>query len=80
MGTSHRYTYVPSLLALPLPSHPIPPLQVVTEHQSELPESYGKFLLAVYFTYGSVYVSMQLFPFVPPSPPHTVPTNLPTEF
>ena len=28
-----RYIYVPSLLSLPPISHPIPPLQVVTEHQ-----------------------------------------------
>ena len=86
MGISHRYTYVPSLVALPLPSHPIPPLLVVTEHQFELPESYSKFPVylsantAVYFTYGSVYVSMQLSPFVPPSPSPAVPTSLPTEF
>ena len=29
---SHRYTYMPSLLSLPLTSHPSPPLYIVTEH------------------------------------------------
>ena len=32
---NHRCTYVPSLLNLPLSSHPFPPLQVVTEPQFE---------------------------------------------
>ena len=50
---SHRYTYVPSLLNLPPTSLPIPPLKVVTEMWFEFPESYSKFLLATYFTYGN---------------------------
>ena len=51
------------------PSHlpPISPLCVITEHWFALPESYSKFPLAICFTYGSVYVSMLLSPFVPPS-------------
>ena len=47
---SHQHTHVPSLLNLPPTSHPIPPLQAVTEHQVELPVSYRKFPLAIYFT------------------------------
>ena len=53
---------VPSLLNLPPVSYPISPLQVVTEPQCELPVSYSKFPLAIYFTLGSVYVSMLLSP------------------
>ena len=51
------------------PSHlpPISPLCVITEHWFALPESYSKFPLAICFTYGSVYVSMLLSPFVPRS-------------
>ena len=37
-----------------------PPLQVVTEPQFEVPKSQSKFPLAIYFTYGSIYVSMIL--------------------
>ena len=62
---SHRYTHAPP--NLPPTSHPIPPLYIVTEPQFEVPESYSKFPLAICFTYGSVYVSMLLSPFVPPS-------------
>ena len=40
---SYRCTYVPSLLNLPSTFHPIPLLQVVTEHQVELPVSGSKF-------------------------------------
>ena len=61
----------------PLPCEPpsyLPPLPT-TEHWVEIPVSYSKFPLALYFTYVSVYVSMLLFQFIPPSPPHTVPTS-----
>ena len=60
----------PRSSASPTP-HPIPSIQVVTEHQFELLESYSKFPLAIYFTYGSVYVSKLLPPFVHllPTPP-----------
>ena len=57
---SCRYTYVPSLWNLPPTSLPIPPLQAVTEPRFEFPESHSKFPLAVYFTHGSVYVSLLL--------------------
>ena len=47
---SHRYTYVPSLLDLSPTSQPIPPLQVVIEHQFEFPELYGKLPLLILHT------------------------------
>ena len=50
---SHRYILVPSLLNLPSPHlPPVLPLSVVTEPHFEFPESYSKFPLALYFTYG----------------------------
>ena len=52
--TSHRYTYIPSLLKLSPISLPIPPLSVDTEPLFEFPESYSKVLLAIYFTYDNV--------------------------
>ena len=63
------YPHIPSLLHLP-PSLPIPPLQVVTNHQADLPVLCSCFPLAIYFTFGSVYMSMPLSHFVPvyPSP------------
>ena len=42
------------------PLNSIPFLQVVTEHRVELPVTYGKFPLALYFTFGNVYVSKLL--------------------
>ena len=65
---SHGYTYVLSFLNLSPTSHPILPFHVVTEHQIELPESYGNFPLAIYFTHGNARISMLLSQFVPPSP------------
>ena len=65
---SHKYTHVPSLSNLPPTSHPIPPLQVITEPQFEFAASYSKFPLALYLIYGSVYVSVLLSSFIPPSP------------
>ena len=45
------YTYVPSLLNLP----PISlPSRLITEPLFEFPETYSKFPLAIYFTYGNV--------------------------
>ena len=41
---------------LPLTSHAILPLEVVTELQTELPALYSNFLLAIYFTHGNVYI------------------------
>ena len=51
---------ITSLLNLLPTSHLIP------SHTSrfEFPESYSKFLLAAYFIYGSVYISMLLSPFL----------------
>ena len=48
----------------------LPPLEVITEPQAELPVLYNSFPLALYFTYGSVHMLMLLFQFVPhfPSP------------
>ena len=63
------YPHIPSLLHLPL-TLPIPPLQVVTKHRADLPVLCGCFPLAIYFTFGSVYMSLPLSHFVPayPSP------------
>ena len=51
------YPRISSLLCLP-PTFPIPPLQVVTKHRADLPVLYGCFPLAIYFTFGGVYMSM----------------------
>ena len=63
------HPHIPSLLRLP-PTLPIPPLQVVTKHRADHPVLCGCFPLAVYFIFGSVYMSMPLSHFVPayPSP------------
>ena len=61
------YPHIPSLLSLP-PTIPIPPLQVVTKHRADLPVLCGCFPLAIYFTFGSVYMSMPLSHFIPASP------------
>ena len=57
----HRCTYVPSFLNLWPTSQPFPPLDVVTEPWFEFPESYSKFPLALYFTYGNVSFHVTLF-------------------
>ena len=49
--------YIPSLLRLP-PTLPIPPLQVDTKHRADLPVLCDCFPLAIYFTFGSVYMSI----------------------
>ena len=54
---THRSTYVPFFFNLPSTSHPIPPLEVVTESWSVFPESYRKFPLAIYFIHESESVS-----------------------
>ena len=63
------YPHISSLLRLP-PTLPILPLQVVTRHRADLPVLFGCFPLAIYFTFGSVYMFMPLSYFVPsyPSP------------
>ena len=55
---SHKYTQVPSRLNLSLTPHPISPLWVVTKHQVELPVPIQQLPVAIYFTYGSVNISM----------------------
>ena len=67
---SHRHTYAPSLSNLLLTSHPTPPHPSRSSQSTgfELPESHSKLPLAIYFTYGNIYVSMLLFQFVPSSP------------
>ena len=63
------YPHISSLLCRP-PTLPIPPLYVVTKHRADLPVLCSFFPLAICFTFGSVYMSMLLFFFVPayPSP------------
>ena len=63
-------SHISSLLRLPPSTLSIPPLQVVTKHRADLPVLCGCFPLAIYFTFGSVYMSMPLSHFVPayPSP------------
>ena len=54
--------------ALDLPPPPIPPIEVITEHRAELPVLYSRFPLAIYFTYGSVFMSDLISHFIPPYP------------
>ena len=63
------YPHKPSLLHLP-PTLSIPPLQVVTKHRADLPMRCGCFQLTIYFTFGSVCMSMLRSSFIPayPSP------------
>ena len=63
------YPHISSLLRLP-PTLLIPRLQVDTKHRADLPGLCGCFPLAIYFTFGSVYMSMPLSHFFPayPSP------------
>ena len=50
---------------------PIPPIQVITEHQAELPALYRRFPLANYFAHCNLHMSILLSQFIPPSsPPH----------
>ena len=76
------YVYIYALpLVLPsctllLRQPPIPPSWVITEHQTELPVLYGRFPLAIYFTHGSVYMSIPISQFIPfPLPPSPVSTH-----
>ena len=63
-GSSYTYTYIsPSWTSLPPP--PIPLIQVITEHQAELPVLYSRFPLASYITHGSVYMSILISQFIP---------------
>ena len=62
------------IIHISLPS--VPPLQAITEHKVRLPVLYGNFPPATYLTHDSVYMSVLLSQFVPPSPPTTVSTSL----
>ena len=64
---AYIYPHISSLLCLP-PTLPIPPLQVVTKHRADLPVLCGCFPLAIYLTFGSVYMSMLLSQFIPAYP------------
>ena len=63
------YHHISSLLHLP-PTFLFPLLQLVTEHRADIPVQCSCFPQATCFTFGSVYMSMPLFHFVPayPSP------------
>ena len=61
------YPHICSLLRLPL-TLPISPLQVVTKYHVDLPVLCSCFAIAIYFTFGSVYMSMPLSHFVPAYP------------
>ena len=50
------YTYVPSLLNLPLPPTPSHSFRLPQSPRFKFPVSHSKFPLAIYFTYGNVYV------------------------
>ena len=67
---THTHTHSLSLSLNSPPSHPHPtqPLSVTAEHQAGLPVLYGSFPLVICFTHGSVYMSMLLSQFIPPSP------------
>ena len=64
---AYLYPHIPSLSHLP-PTLPIPPLQVVAKHRADLPVLCGCFPLAIYFTFGSVYMSVLLSHFIPAYP------------
>ena len=67
---SYKYTYIP--ISLPswasLPSSLSHPSKVITKHRADLPVLFSSFPLAIYFTFGSVYISVLLSHFVPASP------------
>ena len=67
------YIYL-SLSDLP-PTSTVPPILVITEHQAELPVLLSMFPLAIYFTHGSVYMSIPISPFIPHPLPSTMSTH-----
>ena len=78
--TSHMHTYILSLLSLPstvlfLYNPPIPPPRSSQSTNAELPVPYSSFTLAIYFTHGSVYMSVLVSQFIPTSPSYPVPTS-----
>lgn len=66
------HTYIPALLNLPPPPCHSIHLSYLA-HQAELPVLYSYFPLAIYFTYGSVYMSVLFSQFILPFPSHTCP-------
>ena len=64
---AYIHPHIPSLLSLPT-TLLIPPIQVVAKHRADHPVLCGCFPLAIYFTFGSVYMSMLLSHFVPAHP------------
>ena len=60
----YLYPHISSFLGLP-PTLPIPPLQVVTKNRADLPVLCGCFPLAIYFTFGSIYMSVLPSHFIP---------------
>ena len=50
----HESAICPCIYSLLPTTSPIPPLWVITEHKAELSGLYSRFLLAIYFTYGTV--------------------------
>ena len=69
--TSLRHTCVPSIPNPASTSLSTPSLQVVTKHWFGCPALYIKLPLAIYFTYGNVYVSVLFSQIIPPSPSPT---------
>ena len=74
-STTYQYEsatgiHIPSVLNPPPISRPVPPLEVVTEHY------WSKFSLAIYFTYGDIYVSVLFSQSVPLLPSPTVSTSV----
>ena len=65
---SNMYIYIPSLLELPWSYTPNPPIEVITEHQAELPVLLCGFPLAICFTRVSVFLSNLISQFIPPTP------------
>ena len=56
---TYIYPHISPILRLP-PPLPIPPLQVDTKHRADLPMLCSCFLLAIYFTFGSVCMSFSI--------------------
>ena len=83
VGFCHTSTWIAiDTHMFPLSWTPLPP--PIPSHPSKLSQSTGfeltvpcsKFPLAIYFTYGNVYVSILLSQFIPPSPAPSVSTSL----